>query len=48
VKTSPHWHIAMPSGGGIHSINQTPINCCPTLGVARELTARPTFRLYGL
>src|SRR3984885_5717465 len=23
AQTSPPWHIAMPSGGGIHSINQT-------------------------
>jgi hypothetical protein len=25
AQTSPPWHIAMPPGGGIHSINQDPV-----------------------
>jgi hypothetical protein len=28
AKTSPPWHIAMPSGGGIYSINHTRDTTC--------------------
>src|SRR5580692_4714549 len=40
AQTSPPWHIAMPSGGGIHSINQTLPRWRPTSGASPARRSR--------